>query len=137
MLRQFEGFMLAILSGKYHDTPILNILSSIQPTLLSAINPSPTPAPIPEHSLIQHQFEENCRVNPEAIAIWYKQDLDHPERDIRWTYRELNARANRLANYLVDTFGDLRDQAIPLCMEKTPELYVAIIGVVKVRFNER
>ncbi|KAF9033277.1 acetyl-CoA synthetase-like protein [Hymenopellis radicata] len=131
MLRQFDNLISGILSSDYHDGLFLNLAAAVDPSLQSSVNRVPLPRAIPSDQLIHHEFEDNCQRNPDSLALWFKHDLEHPECDVKWTYRELNTRANRLAHYLVNTFGDVRDQAIPLCMEKCPELYVAILGIVK------
>ncbi|KIK54505.1 hypothetical protein GYMLUDRAFT_249438 [Collybiopsis luxurians FD-317 M1] len=95
------------------------------------LNPIPQPFPVAPNTLIHHEFEENARLCPDALAVWFKEDLDRPEKDVRYTYRQLEQKANRLAQFLVSRYGNLVDQAIPLCMEKCPELYVAILGLRK------
>ncbi len=135
MLQQFDNLISGILSGEYHDASFLDLTAAVDPSLQSSVNPVPQPRAIPSNQLIHHEFEDNAQQNPDSLALWFKHDLEHPDCDVKWTYRELNARANRLAHYLVNTFGDVRDQAIPLCMVKCPELYVAILGVLKVHIS--
>jgi amino acid adenylation domain-containing protein len=71
--------------------------------------------------------------------------LDHPDRNAvlfvdsamatktRYqilTYRELNERANQISHLLRDRVRD-EDELVCICMEKSIDLYVAILGVLK------
>ncbi|KAF9056962.1 hypothetical protein BDP27DRAFT_1372891 [Rhodocollybia butyracea] len=113
------------------DTPFMNVIDGIRHELQSSLNPHPQIFRVPPNTLIHHEFEENARLHPNALALWFKEDLNNPEKDVTYTYSDLDQRANRLAQFLVSSYGNLADQAIPLCMEKCPELYVAILGVLK------
>ncbi|KAL1693266.1 hypothetical protein GGG16DRAFT_123376 [Schizophyllum commune] len=131
LLQQFDDIVVAILSRPANET-LATTLSDMRPELQAAVNTTPTPVETPSpNTLIHHQFEANAREHPDSVAVWFKTDLARPESDVRFTYGELDARANQLANLLLSTYGDLTDQAVPLCMEKSPELYVAILGVLK------
>ncbi|KAK0434815.1 putative peptide synthetase [Armillaria borealis] len=130
MLQQFDDILRNILN-RPTDLPFLHATSGVRHELQASINPVPTLQPVLPSTLIHHEFEQNARLQPDALAVWFKPDLVRPERDVRWTYGELDRRANQLAHYLVKTYGELYDTPIPLCMEKCPELYVAILGVVK------
>ncbi|KAL1728701.1 putative peptide synthetase [Schizophyllum commune] len=131
LLQQFDDIVAAILSRPANEI-LATTLSAMRPELQAAVNTSPTPVETPSpNTLIHHQFEANAREHPDSVAVWFKTDLARPNSDIRCTYAELDARANQLANLLLSTYGDLTEQAVPLCMEKSPELYVAILGVLK------
>ncbi|KAK0209228.1 putative peptide synthetase [Desarmillaria ectypa] len=130
MLQQFDDILRNILD-RPTDLPFLHATSGVRHELQASVNPVPTLQAVLPSTLIHHEFEQNARLQPDALAVWFKPDLLHPERDIRWTYGELDRRANRLAHHLVKTYGRLYDTPILLCMEKCPELYVAILGVVK------
>ncbi|KAG7451863.1 putative peptide synthetase [Guyanagaster necrorhizus] len=130
MLQQFDDILSNILD-RPPDLPFLHATSSVRHELQASINPIPTLQPVLPSTLIHHEFEQNARLQPDALAVWFKADLMHQEMDVRWTYGELDRRANQLAHHLVKTYGELYDILIPLCMEKCPELYVAILGVVK------
>ncbi|GAC94353.1 non-ribosomal peptide synthetase [Pseudozyma hubeiensis SY62] len=91
-----------------------------------------------ERGLLLHsQFESRAAAQPEDVAVEFFAAL--PSRvsesvDVqRWTYGELNARANRLARYILSLTGQtsLRDQPIPICMERCIELYVAVLAILK------
>ena len=76
----------------------------------------------PRERSIQGLFEEQADATPEAIAVV----LDG--RTV--TYRELDRRANRLARHLRG-LGVRPGQPVGLCMERSIEMIVALVGVLK------
>ncbi len=50
--------------------------------------------------------------------------------DARWTYRELNERSNRLAR-LLRAQGVTEETRVAICLERSPELLMAVLGVLK------
>src|SRR5580658_6549079 len=67
-------------------------------------------------------FEERAHETPEAIAVEDARE--------RVTYRELDARANRLANYLKGR-GVGPDVRVAVCLERAPEAIVAVLAILK------
>ncbi|EOQ99429.1 Nonribosomal peptide synthetase 2 [Wallemia ichthyophaga EXF-994] len=130
MLRQFDDILSSILEGDL-DRKFKDIAVDVSHSLASAVNPYPIRIEGVEAELIHHQFERNAKDYPQSLALWFKPDPLDASKDIRWTYAELDARANRVANYLTSTYGDLTDTPIPIHIEKTPEMFMAILGIVK------
>ncbi|HEX2077184.1 MAG TPA: amino acid adenylation domain-containing protein, partial [Longimicrobium sp.] len=81
-----------------------------------------TEAPYPAGSFIHERFEAQAGRTPDAVAVVYE--------DRELTYGELNARANRLAHHL-RSLGVGPDVRVGICVEREPELVVAIFGVLK------
>ena len=75
----------------------------------------------PQRSL-QELFEEQAARTPEAIAVEYE--------DRRITYGELNHRANQLAHCLRER-GVGPDTMVGLCIPRSIEMVVGIVGIVK------
>ncbi len=71
---------------------------------------------------VYRQFEEQAERSPDAIAIRFF--------DQRLTYRELNEKANQLANYL-RKLGIGPEKITGIFLERSPELIIAILGVMK------
>ena len=71
---------------------------------------------------VQQIFEAQVADNSEAIALEFA--------DERLTYRELNNRANQMANYL-KTLGVGSETAVGICMERSPEMVTGILGILK------
>ncbi|HEX9935990.1 MAG TPA: amino acid adenylation domain-containing protein, partial [Longimicrobium sp.] len=81
-----------------------------------------TQVPYPADSYIHERFEAQAGRTPEAVAVVYE--------DRVLTYAELNARANRLAHHL-RSLGVGPDVRVGICVERVPELVVAVFGVLK------
>jgi len=71
---------------------------------------------------IHELFEEQVAKTPEAVAVIYE--------DRRLTYGELNEQANRLAHYLRE-LGVRPDDRVAICLERSPEMVVALMAVLK------
>ncbi|MER8105695.1 amino acid adenylation domain-containing protein, partial [Kitasatospora sp. NPDC094016] len=67
-------------------------------------------------------FEAQVSATPEAEAVVFE--------DTALTYRELNARANRLAHALIGR-GVGPEQTVALCLPRSAELVVAVLAVLK------
>ncbi len=81
-----------------------------------------TQAPYPRQQLIHALFEERARRTPDAPAVVYQEDA--------WTFDGLNARANQLAHYLM-RHGVGPDQPVGVCVERSLDLIVALLGILK------
>ncbi|MFE4579039.1 non-ribosomal peptide synthetase [Streptomyces chartreusis] len=71
---------------------------------------------------VHELFEERARAHPDAIAVACD--------DRRWTYRELNARANRLARAL-SARGLRREGVVAVVMERDLDWAAAVLAVLK------
>ena len=81
-----------------------------------------TVADYPSESLIQTLFEAQAAANPEAEAVVSEtQSL---------SYGALNARANALANHLI-AMGVKPDDRVGLCIERSVEMVVGLMGILK------
>jgi amino acid adenylation domain-containing protein/non-ribosomal peptide synthase protein (TIGR01720 family) len=67
-------------------------------------------------------FHTQVRQTPQSVAITFD------ESEI--TYQELNQRSNQLARYLLE-FGIFADTLIPICMSRSIDLMVGILGILK------
>jgi amino acid adenylation domain-containing protein len=82
-----------------------------------------TAAAFPSDASIPELFEVLVAQTPNAIAIEHW--------DARWTYGELNERANRLAHKLRDA-GAGRESLIGICLERSPEMIAGMLAILKV-----
>lgn len=131
LLHQLDDITAFILNQPESD--YLNGSCSTEDSLKSAWNPNSVITEASQTTLIHTQFEDHARSHPDDLALVFKGDLEDEASplNITWTYAELDSRASRLAQKLVDAYGPLTDTAVPICIEKSPELYVAILGILK------
>jgi amino acid adenylation domain-containing protein len=71
---------------------------------------------------IQAVFESQADRTPEQVAVRFQGDAV--------TYRQLNERANRLANYLVKQ-GVRQGDLVGVALERSPEMIIALLAVLK------
>ncbi|CAA7197515.1 Tyrocidine synthase 3 [Chryseobacterium potabilaquae] len=71
------------------------------------------------HELFERQVEKT----PDHIALVYE--------DVKLSYRELNGRSNQLAHYLLQNYEIKPDELIPLCLERSEQMLIGILGVLK------
>ncbi len=81
-----------------------------------------TKAEYPRDKCIQQLFEEQVERVPEAVAVVFEGE--------QLTYRELNHRANRLAHHL-QKLGVGPDVLVGICMERSLEMIVGLLGILK------
>ncbi|TGO51307.1 hypothetical protein BOTNAR_0361g00070 [Botryotinia narcissicola] len=128
MLQQFSDLISFVIrnpensymDGRYVTAP--SVYPQVMPTELTGAS-----------ALLHTEFERNTKMNPEDIALIFMNDFtaQDPAENVKWTYAELDRKANRLASYLVQRYGSLEDKIVPFSMYKSPELYVAILGILK------
>ncbi|HEY7216577.1 MAG TPA: amino acid adenylation domain-containing protein, partial [Thermoanaerobaculia bacterium] len=114
-----------LLAGAVSDPDrTITDLPLLAPTELHQLRVGWNPAAVqPREPLSTHErFEAQAERRPDAVALVYEGRLI--------TYRDLNRRANQLAHYLKQR-GVGPEAPIGLFLERTPELVVAILGIMK------
>jgi amino acid adenylation domain-containing protein len=81
-----------------------------------------TVADYPKDNCIHHLFEEQVERTPGSIAVEFEEK--------RVTYRELNQRANQLAQYLTN-LGIGPEKLVGICVERSIEMVVGLLGILK------
>ena len=76
----------------------------------------------PRNACIHELFEEQVERSPDAVAVVFAGE--------QLTYRELNAKANQLAHHL-RTLGVKPEVMVGICVERSLELVVGILGILK------
>ena len=71
---------------------------------------------------VHEMFEMQARRQPEAVAV--------RSGEVELSYSDLNRRANQLAHYLKD-IGVGPEVPVGLCLERSPELIVALFAILK------
>jgi aspartate racemase len=76
----------------------------------------------PAQSSVAELFERQAEGRPEAEAVVYEGE--------RWSYGELNGRANQLAHYLRQ-LGVGPEVRVGICLERSLELVAGLLGILK------
>jgi amino acid adenylation domain-containing protein len=104
-------------STRVSELPLLTDAERQQ--LLVEWNRTGTPIPA---SCVHQWFEAHVERSPEAVAV--RSD------GIALTYGQLNARANQLAHRLRNAGADC-DTIVAVCLDRTPDLIVALLAILK------
>ena len=133
MLKQLEDVLVFILENPKKS--IADSLTAIRSPLLSTLNETSNGCTDldAQASQLHAQFESTARYSPHRVALDFRKNIDSSKssENITWTYEQLNHRAEKFAKHLINRFGQLTDDVVPICMAKRPELYVAILGILK------
>ncbi|MBC1218683.1 amino acid adenylation domain-containing protein [Nostoc sp. UCD121] len=81
-----------------------------------------THAEYPLNKCIHELFEEQVEKTPDAVAVVFE--------DQQLTYQELNTKANQLAHYL-QKLGVAPDVLVGICIERSLEMVVGLLGIIK------
>jgi len=81
-----------------------------------------THVPIKTQKTINEMFEDQVKKDPNAIAVVFN--------DVSLTYKELNEKANKVANYLRKK-GVGPDSIVGIMIERSLEMIVGVIGIIK------
>ena len=76
----------------------------------------------PREKCVHELFEEQVRKTPDAVAVVFEEESV--------SYGELNRQSNRLAHYL-RSLGVRPDDRVAICLERSAEMIVALLGVLK------
>ena len=120
MANHFQTLVEGVLSNPGQRLSELPLLSSEEQRLLAEWKGA-AGSVSPETSL-QGLFEDQVSHNPEVVALVLE--------DQQVTYRELNIRANQLARYL-KKLGVGPEVLVGICMDRSLEMIVAILGILK------
>jgi amino acid adenylation domain-containing protein len=124
-VERYAGYLRRVLEGMVADDhrsvaelPLLPEAERRQVVEEWSAARSARPADACVHTLFEAQVERR----PEAVAVVFG--------DVSLTYRELNARANRLAHHLAAR-GVGPDARVGICAERSLEMVVALLAVLK------
>ena len=120
MIGHFETLLRSIVADPEQSISSLPMLTKEEGrTLLQEWNPPAAAAPV---TFLHASFERQVQRAPDAVAVEFEGE--------RLTYRELNRRSNQLASYL-RRLGVGPNVLVGICLERSLEMIVALIGVVK------
>ena len=118
---QFETLLSSVVKNPSGAIVGFDILSSLErEQCLVEFNHTKTADP--PYSCIHHWFESQCDRTPDNIAVVCENQ--------QLTYRELNERANQLAHHL-QQMGVDREVIVGICVERSLEMVVGVLGILK------
>ncbi|MEO7766560.1 MAG: amino acid adenylation domain-containing protein, partial [Ferruginibacter sp.] len=122
--RMMAHFVLLLKSIVTTPQQKIGVLSMLAPSEKRAllVDFNNTQSDYPHTKSIVALFEEQVSISPESIALVFE--------DQHLTYQQLNVRANRLAHYLRNK-GVQSETLVPLCIERSFELIIGILGILK------
>ncbi|NOJ52618.1 non-ribosomal peptide synthetase [Myxococcus xanthus] len=121
LLRHLEQSLWALAEGSSKVLASLELLPADELSALLARGRGPRVA-LPDEAELPALFEAQAARTPETVAAMF--------HDERVTYRELDARANQLA-HMLRGHGVGPEVRVGLCLPRSLELLVAVLGVLK------
>jgi len=127
MMCQLEQITKLVLEDP--EAPLHDLTQSLSPALLSTSNPEPQNFVFNRN--LGSVVEKHAQETPEKAALCFADNIDigHTTAE-SLSYDELNARANRLAHFLI-SLGTVPDELVCICMEKSVNLYIGILAIAK------
>jgi amino acid adenylation domain-containing protein len=121
MLGHFETLLCGIAADPDQRLSHLPILSGAERRRV-VVEWNDTAAPYPDQERVHDLFCAQVRRTPDAVAVTFD--------GRQLTYGELDSRANQLAHYL-QGLGVGPDAVVGICLERSLEMAVAVLGVLK------
>ncbi|WP_212004577.1 non-ribosomal peptide synthetase/type I polyketide synthase [Chitinophaga sp. HK235] len=122
MLVHYEQLLLAAVQAPHNNINTLTLLTPGEEyQLLHQFNDTAIAYTSPDKTIIG-LFAEQVLTTPEVTALMFEEEM--------LTYRELDIRSNQLAHYLGKK-GVKEGMLIPVCIERSTEMIIAILGIIK------
>ncbi|REG90461.1 non-ribosomal peptide synthetase, partial [Flavobacterium aquicola] len=121
MLLHYQELLVSIASNITQSVSSLAMLTKEEShQLLNVFNNTDVAYPLDK--TVVDLFEEQVKRAPDAIAVVYEQE--------ELTYKELDERSNQLGHYLREQ-GVQPDDLVAICLERSLEMLVGILGILK------
>ncbi|MBW4673833.1 MAG: amino acid adenylation domain-containing protein [Desmonostoc geniculatum HA4340-LM1] len=122
MLGHFQTLLESIVSSPKQHIKDLQLLTPPEIRQL-LVEWNDTKTNYPQDKCIHQLFETQVEKTPNAVAVVFENQ--------QLTYRELNNRVNQLARYLQE-LGVKPEVIVGMCMERSPEMVIAMLAILKV-----
>jgi len=146
MLGHFQTLLESIVTNPEQRLSDLSLLTVRERQQL-LIDWNDTERSYPENKCFHQLFEAQVEKTPDGIAVVFVDELNAASRtptgkqatrsvfdrrrvNQQLTYGELNIRANQLA-YRLQQLGVVPDIVVGICVELTPEMIIALLGIFK------
>ncbi len=117
----FEHLLQAVVSDADQSVSAINVLTAAEHEQI-VVQWNETATRYPQETCVHGLFEQQVALHPDVIAVECEA--------VQLTYRELNERANQLA-YHLHGLGVGADSLVAILMERSVEMVVALLGVLK------
>ena len=121
LIGHFENLLAGVIENPHSKVNQLQILSLVEYQQIVREWNNAT-VDYPQDKCIHQLFEQQVAKTPDAIAVIFQEQ--------QLTYRELDNRANQLANYL-QTLGVKPDAKVGICLNRCLEMMVGILAILK------
>ncbi|MGB8347038.1 MAG: condensation domain-containing protein, partial [Ktedonobacteraceae bacterium] len=121
MMGHFRTLLGSVVADPAQRISALPLLSAAEQQQI-LVTWNDTALPYPRNMCLHQLFEAQVEKTPEALAVACEKE--------HLTYRELNRRANGLARHL-QSLGIGPDVPVGICLERSTEMLVCILGVLK------
>jgi amino acid adenylation domain-containing protein len=121
LLSQFHTLLQAIVADPRQRARAISLLNPADRKLILA-DWNATGADYARDRAIHQLFEAQVEQTPDAIAV--------VSAEGQWTYRELNASANRLAHHL-RSLGAGPEARVGICLDRSPALVAGLLAILK------
>ena len=118
---QFQTLLSSILNKPKIIINKIGIVSVVEEEKI-LVDFNNTSCSYPKDNCIHQLFEQQVEIVPDAIAVVFENQ--------QLTYYELNQRANQLAYYL-QSLGVRPDKLVGICVERSIEMIVGLLGILK------
>ena len=120
MTGHFQTLLSGIVANPQQSITQLPLLTTQEQQLLIQWNA--TEADYPLGKCIHQLFDTQAAKTPEAVAVIFENS--------QLTYRELNSKANQLADYLQEK-GVKSDILVGICLERSLEMVISLLAILK------
>ena len=131
MSGHFQTLLEGIVANPQEQISQLPLLTELEQQQL-LIDWNDTQSNYSQDKCIHQLFEEQVKRTPDAVAVVYVDGQSPASQRVnqQLTYHQLNCRANQLAQYL-RSVGVGADVLVGLCVERSLEMLVGLLGILK------
>jgi amino acid adenylation domain-containing protein len=131
LIEHFENLLAAVVAHPEQRLSNLSMMTGeSRRRMLIEWNDTATEYPNAEGKGLHHLIEAQVAKTPDATALIYPPGGPGDRKWSELSYSELNRRANRMAHRL-RRLGVGPDVLVGICMERSPEMFVGLLGVLK------
>ncbi len=121
MIGHFQTMLAGIVSNPAQRVSLLPLLTEAERHQL-LVEWNDTDSDYPRDLCVHELFAAQAKQSPDAVALIFGNRT--------FTYDELDRRSNQLANYL-RRLGAGREALVGICMERSVELLIGLLGIIK------